>query len=40
MDRDALILKADRQEPLVVLRLEDLLKALSDAGGGYGQPEP
>ncbi len=27
-ERDGLILKGDRKEPLVVLRLEDLLKAL------------
>ena len=27
-ERDGLILKGDRCEPLVVLRLEDLLKAL------------
>ncbi len=28
MNRDALILKADRKEPLMVLRLSDFLKAL------------
>ena len=33
-DRDALIVKADRQEPLVALRLEDLLNLLDVAQFG------
>jgi Holliday junction resolvase len=31
--RDALILKGDRREPLVVMRLQDLLNEMSPKGG-------
>ncbi len=36
--RDGLILKADRKEPLIVMRLNDLLAFRE--GGDSGKPEP
>ena len=40
-DRDALILKADRKDPLVVLKLESVLEQLSyRRGGDDAKPKP